>query len=544
MDGAVAEYLRSYGSDHPTLEAALGAEPGRTMELLRGLTHQDAGPFTDDLLARLERHVDADPNSFFWILHAVAEKEPDRARTLMDAWSRLWERAPKAALDAFYYVSTNNAHLARPDHVRLVCATIPEDACRAFMIFQQLLVRRPELIVRDVVQAVVRHVGLQVNQAFYFIREVLRRRPDLTPLCTAAIFEAALLERHPAVRAEMLEDLRTVATHSHVQSELEKALRTPVRGATVAARALMGLLFRQKTRNQQRVLIDAVGLAARWPALWDHLVFLLGTADPKTASAAAAAEFLEGVYRLHHLVQPHQFGEILVRRLEMGDAPAPALPADVAFLGSDADLSALWRRTATLADRFGAPLRLRPLERWRTRPQALEAERQVLARAETTRRRKRRASLEEQIAALRKGPDPRSARALAKELKDALRAEAVETTRRAIETASLDAYRAAVRRVLGRDYDLSAVDPHVLPAFLYIERLGHMRNNRRYLTRLIEDRLEGRPHDWMRTEPPVQKWAERVRAACPTIRLERWRAAFARDYAYVPKEVDRERRRR
>ncbi|HYF00737.1 MAG TPA: hypothetical protein VEJ18_17585, partial [Planctomycetota bacterium] len=258
MPDAVVDRLRSYGLEHPTLEAALAAEPARTLELLRGLAHQDAEPFTDDLLARLERHLDADPGSFFWILHAVAEKAPDRARALMDAWARLWDRAPKAALDAFYYLSANNAPLARPDHVRLVCASIPEDACRAFMIFQQLLVRRPELVTRDVVLAVVRHVGLQVNQAFYFIREVLRRRPDLTPLCTVAIFEAALLERHPAIRAEMLEDLRTVATHSHVQSELEKALRTPVRGATVAARALLGLLFRQKTRNQQRVLIDAL----------------------------------------------------------------------------------------------------------------------------------------------------------------------------------------------------------------------------------------------------------------------------------------------
>jgi len=41
------------------------------------------------------------------------------------------------------------------------------------------------------------------------------------------------------------------------------------------ARALMGLLFRQRTRAHQRVLLDALALAVQWPAVWDFLAFLL-----------------------------------------------------------------------------------------------------------------------------------------------------------------------------------------------------------------------------------------------------------------------------
>jgi Mg2+/Co2+ transporter CorB len=31
---------------------------------------------------------------------------------------------------------------------------------------------------------VVRNLGAQVNQAFYFIRELLKARPEFTPICT------------------------------------------------------------------------------------------------------------------------------------------------------------------------------------------------------------------------------------------------------------------------------------------------------------------------------------------------------------------------
>lgn len=113
-----------------------------------------------------------------------------------------------------------------------------------------------------------------------------------------------------------------------------------------------------------------------------------------------------------------------------------------------------------------------------------------------------------------------------------------------IAKATMDAYRMAVRRVLGRDYDLGKVDAGVLPAFMYFERVSGMRNNRAYLARLIEDRLEGRPHDWLWTEPPAAAWAERLKKERPEIRLDRWRAPFDKQYNYLAKQALEEKRRR
>jgi hypothetical protein len=534
------DYFRESGLDHPTVEAAFAADPARALELLRAVAYQDAGYIDDDALDAAERRFALDPNSYFWVLHAVAERKPDRARAALDRWVSLFPRAPAEAVDALYYVCTNNPQLLRPDLVGLLCAHCAANASQCFQALRYVLERRPELVTGAVVDAVLRHLPLQVNQAFYFLREAASKRPEFTPACTLALFDAVLLEPHPAVRAEMLGDLRAVTTHSHVRTELERALRAPARAGSAPARALMGLLFRQRTRAHQRVLLDALLLAAQWPAVWDFLVFLLEAADPKTASSAAAADFLESVYRLHYLVPGWRFGEIVARRLDLKDVPEAPLPVDVA---ADPELAALHRRVSALAERFGSPLRLTPLKRFREQPARLEAERRALADAQTTRRMKRRRSLEERLA--RAAPTPAERRRLARELRDSLRAEAVEITRAALDHAAKDAYREAALRVFGREVDVDRLDPAILPAFLYLERLGpRMPNNRKYLARLIEDRIERRPHDWMRTEPPALAWADRVRAARPGVKLDRWRAEFSKDFSYTPADAAREKRER
>jgi hypothetical protein len=98
--------------------------------------------------------------------------------------------------------------------------------------------------------------------------------------------------------------------------------------------------------------------------------------------------------------------------------------------------------------------------------------------------------------------------------------------------------------VLGRDVDLDRIEPGVLPAFLYYGRLGRMPNNRKYLARLIQDRIEGRPHDWMRSEPPAAAWGESVKKEWPEVRLDRWRAEFRKEFAYRPEAAAREKQRR
>jgi hypothetical protein len=131
-----------------------------------------------------------------------------------------------------------------------------------------------------------------------------------------------------------------------------------------------------------------------------------------------------------------------------------------------------------------------------------------------------------------------------KKVVDALRAQAADIAQRAIDAAAKDAYRAAVKHVLGRDIDLDRIEPGVLPAFLYYGRLGRMPNNRKYLARLIEDRIEGRPHDWMRTEPPAAHWGESVKKEFPDVRLERWRSEFRKEFAYRPEAAAKEKKRR
>jgi hypothetical protein len=535
-------YFRKYDFDPPSLEDAFRADPARTMERLYAASYGHPLWFTPELLDLVADRFDAGPKEAFWIFHNVAAGDGGRARPMMDLFARHFPRSPAAAQDALFYVAANDPHLLRPDLVDLACAHIPADACRAFLTLQHVLAKRPELVRKETVEAVVGHLDRQVNQAFYFIREVVKARPEFVPICTLALFECVLAEPHFYTKREMMQDVLAIAHHSHVKTELERALREPPSSGTRRARVLMALLFRQKTRALQRVLLEALDHAAKWPPVWEFLVFLIDQSDPKAVSTAAAEEFLEGAYRLSFLVTPPEYQRLLVGRLDLKDAPRAAFPPKAKFLEDDAALADLFGRVSALAGRFGVALRLTPLRAFAERTARLERERRRLESAQTTRRLRRRRSLEEQIA--RRDPTAAERRKLAKELADALRAESVEITRAAIRAAMRDAYAAAARHVLGREADLSRVDPGVLPAFLYYERLGRMPLNKKYLARLIEDRIEGRPHDWMRTEPPAAAWAERVKAAQPGARLERWRAPFTREFGYRAADAAREKQRR
>src|SRR6185369_13930383 len=92
---------------------------------------------------------------------------------------------------------------------------------------------------------------------------------------------------------------------------------------------------------------------------------------------------------------------------------------------------------------------------------------------------------------------------LTKNLRDALRAEAIRIAIAAVERSRMDLYRYRLREALGRDIDLEEVEPKILPAFLWFGAIGGLRNNGKYLRRLIEDRIAKRPHDWLRSEPPA-----------------------------------------
>jgi hypothetical protein len=196
---------------------------------------------------------------------------------------------------------------------------------------------------------------------------------------------------------------------------------------------------------------------------------------------------------------------------------------------------------------------LAPIEEFSKREEAAERELAAVRKLVFEAQGNRRASLEaRELSILRtlerwkkEGPDRREQHELTKKFRDALHAEMVRLSEAAIQSAQVDAFRESIQAVLGRELDPWKIDPNLLPAFLYYERLGpRMPKNQKYLARLIEDRIEGRPHDWLRTEPPAVAWAERVRAGRPEIRLERWRAPYSAKYQYHPTDAASEKKRR
>jgi len=542
---ALLEYLRGYGFDYPSLESAFRADSAKTLEKLCDASYHHHGWFTPEIVDAILERFGANPGNGFWILHNLATQDESRARKLMNDYASQFSLHPAQAIDALYYIATNNSHLLRQDLIDLVAAHVTADGSKAFQTFQYVLEKRPELITKAVVEAVVKNLDEQANQAFFFIRELLKRRPEFTPQCTLALFECVFRETFPYQRREMMSDIVAIAGRSHLKTGLERALREPATHGSRPARVLMAVLFRQSSRALQRVLLEALDNAAKWPPLWNFLMFLIETSDPKQISTAAAEKFLEGSYRLQQIVTPYEFERLLVEKLDLRDPPPAPFPPEASFLNDDAALAGLHATTSMMAQRFAVPLKIAPLDQFRGRAAKTEQERKAILAANTTRRRRRRESLEARLAGWKSGQvDPRERRTLAKKVVDALRAQAAEIAQRAIDAAAKDAYRAAVKHVLGRDVDLDRIEPGVLPAFLYYGRLGRMPNNRKYLARLIEDRIEGRSHDWMRTEPPAAAWAESVTKEFPAVRLERWRADFRKDFSYRPEAAAKEKKRR
>ena len=542
---ALLEYLRGYQVDHPSLDAAFQANPALTLEKLCDASYHHQEWFTTPVLDAVLARFAADPGRGFWILHNLAAQDESRSRRLMDHYATQFSLHPDPAIDAIFYVATNNPHLLRQDLVDLTAAHISANGSMAFQTFQYVLAKRPELITKPVVEAVVRNLGAQANQAFFFIRELLKLRAEFTPLCTLALFECVFREPQPYTRREMLSDIVAIAGRSHIQTGLESALREPATHGSRVARVLMAVLFRQSSRALQRVLLEALDNAARWTPIWEFLLFLIEASDPKQISTAAAERFLEGSYRLQQIVTPYEFEQLLVDKLDLRDPPPKPFPPEASFLNDEPSLAALHATASMMAERFGVPLKIAPLDQFRDRAATTEQERKAILAANTTRRRRRRESLEARLAGWKRGDvEPRERRALAKKVVDALRAQAAEIAQRAIDAAAKDAYRAAVKHVLGRDLDLEKIETGVLPAFLYYGRLGRMPNNRKYLARLIEDRIEGRPHGWMRTEPPAAAWAESVTKEFPDVKLDRWRAEFRKEFAYRPEAAAKEKKRR
>ncbi len=556
----------------------LAANPEKGWEYFGSLAYESPGAFVDPLLDALESRAASGARACFGVLHRVAAADEARSRTVMERFARLLPAHPSDGIEEAKYVAVNDPRLLSRDLVDAVAAGFAAAPYPAYDVLHAALDRRPELVGRPHVEAALANIREATNWAFGFFRRALEVRPEFTPVCTLALFECLAHEppNRATTRIEEMQAIVTIAQASHVRTELERALRQPLDAGSRRARALMALLFRQGSRSKQHVLFEALRLAAtactwrdrnRTP-LWDFFLLLLDHASEDAVSTASAERFLEGAFQLSYLMNRGADHDEFRGRFELSEPPPAAWPGGVAFLARDAELDRLFRIVHHLGERCGVAPRLRFAEEFAARLPAAEEElaaiRREAAGADGERRRrleKRRGTLVARIALLR---DPAYARAfsdeaeesrlsadarsrlrlerreLAKSAADGLRSELARIAVEAVERSRLGLYAARLEAVLGRKVDVSRLEPSILPAFLFFGALGSFPNNRKWLARLIEDRLEGRPHEWLWTEPAVLDWKRAVQEARPGVRLERWRARFSREVQYRPKDAKAE----
>jgi hypothetical protein len=543
----------------------VAADPENGWELLGAAARRAPELFTDALLDLLTERAASGPKAFFGVLHRLAAAEPARERALMARYVAMLPAFPASALDEAYYLANNDTPLLRQDLVDAVCAHFAADAYKAYDILRIALHRRPELLHARHIETAVANIPHATNWAFGFFHETLKLRPEFAPLCTLALFDAIATEPpHRAFnRSEMIQDVLTIAQASHVQTELERALREPPSAGSRRARALMAILFRQRSRARQRVLFEAMRFISRattrldqhWTPLWDFFLLLLDESGEDAVSTAAAEEFLEGAFQLHFLMERTIDHDEFREQFDFRSPAPEPLPAAAGFLAQDVELTRLHGIVAALAKRFSRPLSMTPLREFERRGAAaaieLETiERKIAGGVEERLRRNleaRRATLRRNLEAWNDPAFELSAsekRRLARRVRDALRFELARIARHAVTGSRRELFRARLQRVLGREIEVEKVDPSVLPALLFLPSVAHLPNNRRYLARLIGDRIEGRPHDWLWTEPAAAEWKARVTAAVPGLRIDRWRAPFRVEFDYRPEDAAGEKRRR
>ncbi len=570
---AAANVAREKSIMRPELVAAVlrafAANLEDAWKFFAAAAHEHHALLGDDVLDALTAAADTGPADYFGILHRVADLDAKRAPDALARFARLLPAHPKEGINEAHYVAINDAHLLTPALMDAVADHFGKEAYYAFDVMHAALKKRPELLHDRHIRAAAENIALATNWAFGFFRTLLEDRPDTAPLCSLALFECLAQEppNRAHVRAEELQAIVTIAQASHVKTQMEQNLREPPSVGSRRARALMAILFRQKLRAKQHVLFEALRLVATASArrnlnrtpLWEFFLFLLDESPDKTITTTAAERFLEGAFQLTHLLDRGTDHDEFREKFEVFEPEPTPWPEAAAFLAEDAALDRLHRIVRELARRCGASVELRSLDEYAARAARAEEELAAISRqlasAEDERRarlEKRRAHLEQRLALWRDpapGPEGRAElererRGLKKSASDDLRAELARISVEAVEVGRRGLYASRIEAALGRKVDVTKVDPTILPAFLFFPALNNFPNNRKWLARLVEDRLLGKRHDWLRTDPAAQKWSERVLAGQPDVRLERWRASFSKDYEYAPGNAAAEKKRR
>ncbi|KAF0246927.1 MAG: hypothetical protein FD180_286 [Planctomycetota bacterium] len=573
----------------------MSANAEKGWEFFDGAARARPDAFDDALLDRLDAAAKEEAGTLFSILRRIMDAHVVRLPRIMDRYVALLRRHPEKGIDAVRYAfQRDEIRLIRPDLVRAVCEGFAANARGAFELLHRCLLDRPELIGRTEVDAAIQNISHDTTADFHFFRELLKMRPEFTPEGTLALFEviAATPARHGHARAEEIASVMAISEAAHIRTGLENALREPPRVGKRRARALMAIMFRQKLRARRHVLLEALRYAGgivlwrkippaspggkeeseKFSPVWDFVMFIIDNSGDDAISTAAAERFLEGAFQLSYLCRTGAEHDQFLRRLDTGYPPTHPFPAVAGFLDADPEISRLFSIVIELGSHFRVQPRIAPLDGFASRLQDAEIELRaiddMLEKAEKGRREKlleRQKTLNKQVAiwinpayavALSdpeaekrlSGPAQallrREKKDLVKHLRDALRAEAIRIAVASVEKSRLELYQNRLREVLGHDVDIATVEPRILPSFLWFQAIGGMPKNTKCLKRLIEDRIAGRGHEWLRTEPAVLEWAEKVKKGQPGAMVDRWRAAFTKEYQYRPKDALAEKKRR
>ncbi|MEK7468027.1 MAG: hypothetical protein AAB074_11480 [Planctomycetota bacterium] len=573
----------------------ISGNTGKGWEFFDGAARAKPVAFDEALLDRLDAAASTDAGTLFSVLRSLMRADADRVPRLMDRYVALLRRHPEKGIDAVRYAfQQEEIRLIRPDLVRAVCDGFASNARAAFELLHRCLLDRPELIGKPEVDVAIQNITHDTTADFYFFRELLKLRPEFTPEGTLALFEviAATPARHGHARAEEIAEVMAISEAAHIRTGLENALREPPRVGKRRARALMAIMFRQKLRARRHVLLEALRYAGgvvlwrkippaapggkeeseKFSPVWDFVMSIIDHSGDDAISTAAAERFLEGAFQLSYLCRTGAEHDQFLRKLDTAYPPAHAFPAVAGFLDADPEISALFSLVIELGSRFHTQPRIAPLDQFASRLQNAEIElraiEDMLDQAEAGRREKlveRQKTLNKQVAiwinpayarafsdpeAEKRLPEPaqallrREKKDLVKHLRDSLRAEAIRIAVASVDKTRLELYQNRLREVLGHDVDIASVEPRILPSFLWFQAIGAMPRNTKYLKRLIEDRIAGRGHDWLRTEPAVVEWAGKVLKGQPGAVIDRWRAEFTREYQYRPKDALAEKKRR
>lgn len=542
----ILEYMASCGLEASSIEDAISKHGKDALDKIRAASYNNPDKFDPDIVETIVGSFEVAPYDCFSIVHNIAANCPERTAEMLSIYLVYFGKYPKDAIEELYYLCANNKEILNKDLLDAMLRNASADRFRVIYTLRMVLVKRPELITRGMVEFVRDNVDAGANQAFYFLRDIATNYKDHASICVQALFQCVLTFHSNAYKKDFLSDIISIAHTSHIRTEFAEALKRPVEGGNPAARELMALIFREKNHRKQVLLLQEMERALDWDRLWDFFVFLLeNPLSKKDMSTDVAERFLDGAYRLSYLLNGHDYRELLYDKMDLSKAVPVKFEGPLAFLDRDG-VPEMRGKVDLFAKELGEKVELRTVTEFLERGKAMGAEaaaieERISKETDTGKKdkmAKRLEHLRKRMSHIDDVPE-RALNAVRSDVERELRAHLVQLVDLLVTKVRREAVRKASMRILGYESDLWDTDECVYPALFLAEKLPYG-NTRRYLTKLIEDRINKHEHDWLWTEPAVLRWMEVVKGSQPKADLARWRHPFSKKYVYKRRMTDEE----